>query len=413
MIRGIELSIIECLKDEDISAAKKIISKNYGIFETYMEYSPVRSSIRVFPEGHDEPRRHMIENLVYALTEALHNNELIIHDFMKFLNRYVRATPKAMNTLLYIVSGMIVVHVRDKNKYRSYLQCVSLMFQYMKNIFTKDFIQEIFRVLILPKIKDASANVLGIMFDLDLEIMDVFLPHIDIHAPIELSRLSDTRIIAALQLRPLEVEYHRLSLVNILLELNRCDILLHLKKSGHCLEDRLGEISFSWSCLKKNFNTELYEDDFTNLKNIVSYMDVFSCDEKWIKQRERTLSKINWDVRLEYNVSPLVMCTSLESANFLLRSGVNRDNYNGLFYVFLHDDEELFMHMMRNGVDPVQSLHRFKKILQNNEICEELKLTYDLFIRCYNNYKIELVKMLSNNRLVCNDVLKMIVNTYL
>ena len=413
MIRGIELSIIECLKDEDISAAKKIISKNYGIFETYMEYSPDRSSIRAFAERHDDSRRHMIENLVYTLTEVLHSNELIIHDFMKFLNRHVRATSKAMNTLLYIVSGMVVVYVRDKNKYRSYLQCASLMFQYMKNIFTKDLVQEIFRVLILPKIKDASANVFGIMFDLDLEIMDVFLPHIDIHAPIELSRLSDTSVITALQLKPLEVEYHRLSLINILLELGRCDILLHLKKSGHCLEDKLGEISFSWSCLKKNFNTELYEDDFTNLKSIVSYIDVFSCDEKWIKKRERTLSKINWDVRLEYNVSPLVMCTSLESANFLLRSGVNRDNHNGLFYVFLHDDEELFMHMMRNGVDPVQSLHRFKKILQNNEICEELKLTYDLFIRCYNNYKIELVKMLRNNRLVCNDVLKMIVNTYL
>jgi len=413
MMRGIELSIIECLRDEDISAAKKIISKNDGIFETYMEYSPVRSSIRAFPEGHDEPRRHMIENLVHALTDALHSNELVMHDFMKFLNRHVRATSKATNTLLYIVSGMVVVYVRDKKKYRPYLQCVSLMFQYMKNIFTKDFVQEIFRMLILPKIKDASANVLGIIFDLDLEIMDVFLPHIDIHSPTEISRLSDTRIIEALELRPLEVEYHRLSLVNILVELKRCDILLHLKRSGYCLEDRFGEMSFSWSCLKKNFNTELYEDDFTNLKNIVSYMDVFSSDEKWIKQHERTLSKINWDVRLEYNVSPLVMCTSLDSAKFLLRSGVDRDNHNGLFYVFLNDDEELFMCMMRNGVDPVPSLHRFKKVIQNNEIREELKLTYDLFIRCYSSYKIELVKMLRNNSLVCNDIIKTVVDKYL
>lgn len=432
MIKDIELSIIERLKDEDISAVKKIISRNEGIFETYMECSNDYSLDRRGSAEYYLQRKDVFRMFSDALTDIVENNELIIRDFMKFLNKRVEVTLNTQFTVVYMIYHLTTRYVLDKKCGQKFLTCMSLIFEYMTNILTKDIIRDVLHNAVLLTHGNHQYLQPNIYSILDLEILDIYLPHIDVHAPFKIDRFCNTNLITALKLRPAEIEYHCISFINILLAMEEYETLLHIKETGKLLDDGNCDMCFSWTCFKYILNAEQQiEDathnsvqvnlirrlkkciDYSNLKDIAVYKNIFSSDSEWIKKNELALSKINWDVRLEYNVSPLVMCTSIEAAKFLLQHNVNKDNYNGLFYIFLNDDEELFMFMMRNGVDPVPTIRKFKNILKNNDIREELKLTYELFIRCYNNHKAEMIKMLRNNKYVCNDVVKTIVNVYL
>ena len=126
---------------------------------------------------------------------------------------------------------------------------------------------------------------------------------------------------------------------------------------------------------------------------------------------EQLLSNVDLDVRLDHNVSPFLLCRNVESATIMSKHKVNKDNVNGLFYIYIHQESSLISFMMSIGIDPIPSIIRLQfmiKHTKDNLLSLQFQNKLKMIQTIYKTFKKPLFNELNSVTNICPDLCHLI-----
>ena len=357
-------------------------------------------------------------------------DELHFIDHCKKLNKYLeKDNEDVLYSLRIIVLKMIERYQRRQND----IKCLYFLETLFDNVllYTKQVVTDILHYYLLY-INDY--NITGFTEPYE-DIIRVFYPYI---SPEQNMRFDyhknniDTEISKNLEVYD-KVPRWDIDVPLFLLRCNYFNCLRVLKEQKYNLYRTDLEYDFDWelSCqvtfvtgagMMTNkeyddlFSSELNKIKIYNMRQVGDLIMEINLPKYSIKEIKESLPFIDLHKTYTGNVSPIVMCFNEEVLKIMKEYDMNLSNDNGVFYFYAL--KEFHLDFMKMGIDPVPSILKYKKKIE--EIDEEkhpLKIKYqeelEELLKVHEEYQKYLYKELKNNDCVCNDVLKLMINSYL
>ena len=440
----LETEISNYIKSYDLYNLKKTIRKNKGMFNTYFCLKNVHK-----PSDYtDNIKRLRHTDFISDLFTLHREDELQFIDFLRFLNKHiVKDNEQVRNSCKNIILALITRYLRSYDV--EYLYCINSLFVYFK-AYDKSLITHVFHSILVNENDNVSLTTLFID-NLNSTILDIFLPYINIHQYIDTSIYTPS--LKLLQIIGIDIDEYKISnisLISLLLQSKSVGELKFIKQQGYDLENEYEDVNVSHECIVNYISTNdplystfinktdkklihrlypcfddelinviIHESQIDNLKMIHDYTpflnNCINPTDDECRSLKTAFSKMDFNIRLAYNVSPFLLCNCIKVASIMEKFKVNTDNFNGLFYIFLRQEESLFLYMLKQGVDAIPSINRLKRDLKkdlNKNLRHRLLKTNNLLCRCHKQYKQFLIKLLDKKRDLCTDVCKLIVNDY-
>ena len=357
-------------------------------------------------------------------------DELHFIDHCQTLNKYLeKDNEDVLYSLRIIVLKMIERYQRRQND----IKCLYFLQTLFDNVllYTKQVVTDILHYYLLY-INDY--NITGFTEPYE-DIIRVFYPYI---SPEQNMRFDyhknniDTEIAKNLEVYD-KVPRWDIDVPLFLLRCNYFNCLRVLKEQKYNLYRTDLEYDFDWelACqvtfvtgagMMANkeyddlFSSELNKIKIYNMRQVGDLMMEINLPKYSIKEIKESLPFIDLHKTYTGNVSPIVMCFNEEVLKIMKEYDMNLSNDNGVFYFYAL--KEFHLDFMKMGIDPVPSILKYKKKIE--EIDEEkhpLKIKYqeelEELLKVHEEYQKYLYKELKNNDCVCNDVLKLMINSYL
>lgn len=358
-------------------------------------------------------------------------DELHFIDHCQILNKYLeKDNEDVLYSLRIIVLKMIEKYQRRQND----IKCLYFLETLFDNVllYTKQVVTDILHYYLLY-INDY--NITGFTEPYE-DVIRVFYPYI---SPEQNMRFDyhknniDTEIAKNLEVYD-KVPRWDINVPLFLLRCNYFNCLRVLKEMKYNLYRTDLEYDFDWelACqvtfvtgagMMTNkeyddlFSSELNKIKIYNMRQVGDLIMEINLPKYSIKEIKESLPFIDLHKTYTGNVSPIVMCFNEEVLKIMKEYDMNLSNDNGVFYFYAL--KEFHLDFMKMGIDPVPSILKYKKKIE--EIDEEkhpLKIKYqeelEELLKVHDQYQKEvLYKELKNNDCVCNDVLKLMINSYL
>jgi hypothetical protein len=128
---------------------------------------------------------------------------------------------------------------------------------------------------------------------------------------------------------------------------------------------------------------------------------------------EQLLNNVNLDIRLDHNVSPFLLCRNVETAKIMSTHKVNKDNVNGLFYIYLYKNSSLMSFMISEGIDPIPSIIKLQFLIthtKDKQLCIQFQYTLKMLQTSYKTFKKPLFDGLNSVTNIGPDVCNIIID---
>ena len=407
-------TILQHFKKSDTYQIKKYISKHKGLFDSYLSLHRL-STIN--------------ESAFVSSFISIHKmDELNFIDICITINKYIDTfKPTVINTLQEIVFIAIRKYIWYGREI-FYLKFIESLFEHIK-AYTQELINTIFYTLLL----DSSLRKFFFIYYIDVHILNIFLPRISVNTHIDILKYNPSTELEKILEFSLDKSYlYNIDITFLLFKSGLIDILPQLYNQKYNFTHPSCDINWEYEYIEKRYGLnhldvhlttigDSYIDDifvrntfrrrFSNLlqlkqieNNINQAFDKTSFEE--------ILKNTDLNVRLEHNVSPLLMCKNVEIAKIMSSFEVDKSNVNGLFYIHLEKDEQLFQYMMGLGVDPLPSIYRLQKNIKMTleaSSREKFESILTLLLGCYRRHKKPLSDILFKNTRFCLDLCKSII----
>lgn len=401
-------SILKLFKNQDIYQIKRYISRNSGLFDTYLLINPPYTST------------HLI--FVAYLVKIYQTDELIFinlcHIFNQHLNFSRSSTLITLREIVFIAINKYLTYGKELQ----YIKFVEAFFQHIQ-AFTSTFITEIFYQLLF------NSNIYKFFFlsRIDSSILNVFLPQIPFHQSIDIMKYSpSTQWEKILDISFDDIHLYNIDFTFILYRANLFNEICELYRQKYNLI--YPSCDFNWereySSTQKQSNTIIEHtfhknryNNYLQLQSIEHFMNTeINNSGEFIDQLlldlEEKFKNVDLTLRLHHNVSPFLLCKNIATAKIMNKFEVDKSNTNGLFYIYLSQQYDLFLYMINIGINPISSIFRLQSILKSSSINKnhnELNQRLTLLNLCYKEYKQPLFNLLFKHTPLCSNLCNIVV----
>jgi hypothetical protein len=346
--------------------------------------------------------------------------------FIKICKTFGTCLNNTEQTLCSLQNIILIVFRKYIHSQESrYLQFIEACFTYIP-LFNQILITSLFYTILFQ-----PSFPLRTMIEVQFTkpVLALFFQFIDIHKPIDTS-LYSKQLSRILNIDEDKLYRYTINLVFLLYHINSFIELVYLQKLGFVLQHPSYDLNWEWEYIQSiDIEQQVYNIMYTsnfnsrhtytnsNLSEIIQlkhylYNDFNQDSDPYnIDVFEQLLNNVDLDVRLDHNVSPFLLCRNVESATIMSKHKVNRDNVNGLFYMYLHQDSSLISFMISTGIDPVPSIIKLQFLIKHtkdNLLSLQFQHKLQLLQTTYKMSKKPLFNELNSVTNICPDICNLI-----
>lgn len=433
----IESQFYNYIRTKDIRSCKRVIRKTVGLFDTYCI---IHNPYCVYQTGPPLTIKKDIIKFISDLQTFYADDELSYIELLQCINKHI--TPS--DRVLYSLKNMIIITLFRYIRYPFYfyLSFVESLFTHIK-LYTKELITDIFYTLLLDKNNNISTYP-TFLEDVGSEILNMFMPYIDAYLPVDLHlHNASSRVWSMLSDGCKNISSYNIDLFFLLFRCKKFKQLADLHVSGYNISTDTSDFNYEWEYVSyyleekqspyesqkpltksDNFLEEVVRGRYLNyklIKRVENYIrdnsdENHRLDNEQLGVLRSMLSRIDLKLRLMYNVSPFIMCKQIEIAKLMNEFKVDKSNSNGLFYVHLYENEELFLYMMEIGIDPAESRVRLGQLIEtttDSQLMCRFKKKLELLVTCQKQHQMKLQTIFSKEGRLCGDICNIILTNYL
>jgi hypothetical protein len=364
-------------------------------------------------------------SFVNQLQMIYETDELSFMKMCKSLNSCLSNTNQTLCSLQNMI--MIVFRKYIYQPESSHLQFIETCFTYIE-FFNQTVITSLFYAILFQS-SFSLKNMIEVQFT--KPVLSLFLQFIDIHKPID-TTLYSKQLSKLLNIDEEKLYLYTINLVFLLYKTNSFIELVYLQKHKFELQHPCYDLNWEWEYIQSidieqqvfnimNINNFGSRQTYTNsnLSGIIQIKHYLhnefnkNFDPYNIDILDQLLSNVDLDLRLDHNVSPFLLCRNVESAKIMSTHKVNKDNVNGLFYIYLYKDSSLMSFMISEGIDPVPSIIKLQfmiKHTKDKQLSIQFQYTLKMLQTSYKIFKKPLFNELNSITNIGPDVCNIIID---